>query len=211
MATCAFCNAHVPANVQFNPEGSFGIRLEKMLRNHVEATDAVMLASLFGERNYDRWWRTEFWGKYMHSAVPFSLRFGSEVLRTKVDAGVKELLSRQEPCGYIGSYPDAIRCGNGWDVWGIKYTMLGLLHYYDGMKAAGEDAKATEAIDACRRLCDYLIRELGPGGRRGVPLHHTGEYAGMPSCSVLEPVAWLYNRTRERKYRDFAKSLLWEQ
>jgi hypothetical protein len=195
------------SSVEISPEGPFGQRLEKMLRNHVEATDAKMLASLFGERNYDKWWRTEFWGKYMHSAAPFCQYTGTGTLRSKVDMGVEELLSHQEPCGYIGSYPDAIRCGKGWDVWGIKYTLMGLLHYYDGERGTGNGLRA---LEAAKRLCDYLIAELGPGGRRGVPLHHTGEYAGMPSCSVLEPVVWLYNRTGERKYRDFAKYVVAE-
>ena len=210
-AVCAafFCVADargepdVIASARMKPEGPFGVRLEKMLHNHVEATDAVMLASLFEERNYNKWWRTEFWGKYMHSAVPFCRYTGNGTLRTKVDAGVEELLSHQEPCGYIGSYPDAIRCDKGWDVWGIKYTMMGLLHYYDG-------ERGKKALEAAKRLCDYLIGEVGPGGRRGVPLHLTGEYAGMPSCSVLEPVVWLYNRTHDRKYRDFATYIVSE-
>ena len=206
---CVWGESDVFASVRMKPEGPFGVRLEKMLRNHVEATDPVVLAALFGERdNAGWWWKTEFWGKYMHSAVPFWQRFGSDGLRSKIDAGVEELLLHQEACGYIGNYPDNVRCDNGWDIWGIKYTMLGLLHYYDGMKAAGEDAKAARALGACRRLCDYLIGEIGSGGRRDVPLCSTGWYAGLPSCSVLEPVVWLYNRTHERKYRDFARRIV---
>ncbi len=45
------------------------------------------------------------------------------------------MLASQEPSGYIGNYPDSLRCGEGWDVWGMKYTLMGLLHYYDFVKA----------------------------------------------------------------------------
>lgn len=184
-----------PAQVRLT--GPFGERLDKMIRNHVTATDAVLLADRFHERTREGWWQTEFWGKYMHSAVPFWKYSGSAELKGKIDAGLETLLKAQEPCGYIGNYPEARRCGAGWDVWGMKYTMLGLIHYYDG---TGD----RRALDAARRLCDYLIGEVGPNGRRGVPLRHTGWYGGLASCSVLEPVVWLYRRTGEARYLDFA-------
>ena len=51
-------------------EGPFGAKLDRMIRNHVVATDAKKLAALFGEQTRETWWQTEFWGKYMHAAVP---------------------------------------------------------------------------------------------------------------------------------------------
>lgn len=40
----------------------------------------------------------------------------------------------------------------------------------------------------------------------------TGNYIGMPSSSILEPVMYLYNRTKEVRYLDFAKYIVaeWE-
>jgi len=186
--------------------GPFGERLDSLIRNHVTATDAAYLANVFHECTTEPWWQTEFWGKYMHSAVPFWRYSKSAELKAKIDAGLEKLLAAQEPCGYLGNYPDDKRCHRGWDVWGMKYTMLGLLHYYDGTRSSAQAdvAKGDKALAACRRLCDYLIGELGPNGRRGRPLRHTGCYGGMPSCSVLEPVVWLYRRTNDRKYLDFA-------
>lgn len=177
--------------------GPFGERLDRMIRNHVAATDPVLLADRFHERTREGWWQTEFWGKYMHAAVPFWKYSGSAALKARIDAGLARVLQAQEPSGYIGNYPEARRCGAGWEVWGMKYTLLGLLYAYDG---AGD----RRALDAACRLCDYLIAELGPNGRRGVPLRHTGWFGGLPSCSVLEPVVWLYRRTGEARYLDFA-------
>lgn len=177
--------------------GAFGERLDRMIQNHVTATDARYLAEVFHERTKETWWQTEFWGKHMHAAVPFWKYSGSAELKTKIDEGVAKLLAAQEPSGYLGNYPDEARCGLGWDVWGMKYTMLGLLHYYDG---TGDRA----SLEAASKLCDYLIGELGPKGRRGRTIRNSGNYGGMPSCSVLEPVVWLYKRTKERRFLDFA-------
>ena len=202
-AGAALLCAAAEAEARVRLTGPFGARLQQMIRNHVETTDARSLANVFHERTKETWWQTEFWGKYMHAAVPYWKLTGSSALKAKIDAGVATLLSAQEPSGYLGNYPDEKRCGPGWDVWGMKYTMLGLLHYYDGTG----DAKA---LAAARRLCDYLIGELGPNGTRGRTLRESGNYGGMPSGSVLEPVVWLYKRTKDRRYLDFATFVVGE-
>ena len=43
---------------------------------------------------------------------------------------VSDLLATQMPSGYIGNYSDSAQLQQ-WDIWGRKYTMLGLLAYYD--------------------------------------------------------------------------------
>ena len=83
----------------------------------------------------------------------------------------------------------------------MKYTMMGLLHYYD-------DTKNQKVLDACRRVCDYVIDQIGPGGKRGRELWQTGNWSGYASSSILEPVMWLYNRTGDKKYLDFATYLV---
>ena len=196
----------------FRPDGHFGKRLAKMIANHVEATDPVALAALFRERAKDGW-QTEFWGKYMHAAVPFWRYTGSERLGAKIAAGVQAILALQEPDGYIGNYAPEDRYGRGWDVWGTKYTLLGLLHYYDaecGMENGKRkmDGLAQQALDAAKRLCDCLIAARGPEGRLGPDLRLTGMYGGLPSLSVLEPVVWLYNRTKEPRYLAFADHIV---
>ena len=191
------------ANAEVKLTGPFGERLDRMIRNHVTATDAMLLTDVFHERTKETWWQTEFWGKYMHSAVPYWRYAGCPLLKEKIDRSVANLLAAQEPCGYIGNYREPDRYSRGWDVWGAKYTLMGLLHYYDG---TGDQ----KALAAAKRLCDYLIAEVGPNGRRGLPLRYTGNYGGLASGSVLEPVVWLYNRTKERRYLDFATYVVGE-
>ena len=181
--------------------GPFGDRLDRMIRNHVEATDAKFLAEIFHGRSKPGWWQTEFWGKYMHSAVPFWKRTGSASLKANIDAGIASVLAAQEADGYIGDYAPDRRCGDGWDVWGMKYTLLGLLHYYDG---TGD----VKSLDAAKRLCDYLIGRFGVGGSSPKPLVKTGSWGGLPSGSLLEPVVWLYVRTQDKRYLDFATEIV---
>ena len=212
-------------------KGYLGERLDAMVERHVAACDADYITAPFMEKTERHgWWQSEFWGKWMHSSVPYLRYVADEKLRMengkcriaeelqmKIERGVERMLASQEECGYIGNYPDDLRCGEGWDVWGMKYTMMGLLHYYD-WKLKGESEKckveADAALGAAKKLCDYVIAELGPGGKRGRELWQTGNWSGYASSSILEPVVWLYRRIRLRqdfggqaaaqKYLDFA-------
>ena len=183
---------------QIKLKGYLGDRLDRMIAGHVEGRDVDYITAPFLEKTETTFrWQTEFWGKYMHSAVPYLAYHPTEEFRRKIDRGVERILASQEAGGYIGNYPDELRCGEGWDVWGMKYTLLGLLHYYD----LTQDEKT---LAAAKRLCDYVIGEIGPNGRRGRALWTTGNWSGYASSSILEPVVWLYRRTREQKYLDFA-------
>ena len=188
-------------------KGPMGERMNKMIEHHLKATDVDYITAPFLEKTErGRRWQTEFWGKFMHAAMPFWTYTQDPELRRHIDFGFERICASQEPSGYIGNYPDELRCGEGWDVWGMKYTMMGLMHYYDGL-AAG-DPKAQKALTAARRVCDYVIDQLGPKGKRGYHLWESGNWCGFASSSILEPVVWLYNRTKDRKYLDFATYLV---
>ena len=184
--------------------GPVSNRLDKMIRNHVIATDTAYITEPFLEKTErTNRWQTEFWGKYMHAAAPFWVYTGDAQLERNIEYGLANVLKSQEPGGYIGNYPDDVRCDKGWDVWGMKYTLLGLIHYYDAFRERNPE-NAKKALAAAERLCDYLIAEIGPNGKRGRVLWETGAWGGLPSSSILEPVVWLYNRTKEQRFLDFA-------
>ena len=197
-------------------KGYLGERLDTMIQGHVIGTDVDYITAAYQEKTETKgWWQSEFWGKYMHSAVPYAYYVDSAKLRNDLRHGVDRMLQSQEPCGYIGNYPDELRCGEGWDVWGMKYTLLGLLHYYDyvcdkaGKKGEGEGVgEAERVIEAAKKLCDYVIGEIGPKGKRGYELWTTGNWSGYASSSILEPVVWLYQRTGEKRYLEFAEYVI---
>ncbi len=162
----------VPPYGAVRMRGPMGARLDAMIERHVKSTDVEYITSPFMEKTERRnWWQTEFWGKYMHAAVPFWAYTQDASLRRSIDLGVERILSSQEPSGYIGNYPDELRYGEGWDVWGMKYTLMGLMHYYDGVTGNGERGMGNgergmgngkKALDGACRLCDYVISQLGP-------------------------------------------------
>ena len=58
-------------NVQL--KGYLGERLDAMIENHVVAQDVDYITAPFMEKTETKgWWQTEFWGKWMHSAVPYA-------------------------------------------------------------------------------------------------------------------------------------------
>ncbi|MDD4872491.1 MAG: glycoside hydrolase family 127 protein, partial [Kiritimatiellae bacterium] len=118
-------------------------------------------------------------------------------LKNNIDGSVKLLICAQREDGYIGNYKDNCHL-QSWDIWGRKYTILGLTHYYD---LTGDKNVLTAAC----RVADQLMTEVGPcaTGR----IHTIGMHHGMASCSVLEPVVLLYKRTQDKKYLDFAKHI----
>ncbi len=186
-------------------KGYLGGRLDKMIVGHVAGRDIDYITSCFLEKTETKgWWQTEFWGKYMHAAVPYARYADNKKLTDNIARGISTVLQSQEPCGYIGNYPDELRFGEGWDVWGMKYTMMGLIHFHD---AAPDSADGKRALAACRKLCDYIIAEIGPNGRRGRALWQTGNWSGFASSSILEPVVWLYRRTKEPRYLAFATDI----
>ena len=214
-ACVAACAAADVADVRL--KGRLGERLDTMIERHVASTDADYITAPFMEKTETkRWWQTEFWGKWMHSAMPYLAYLGGgtggvgtgERLRASVERGMDRILSSQEECGYIGNYPDALRCGEGWDVWGMKYTMMGLLHYYDGELGSGNGDRGKRALEAAKKLCDYVISEIGPNGKRGRELWQTGNWSGYASSSILEPVMWLYKRVAARDGKDAAQKYL---
>ena len=189
--------------------GPFGERFDRLVRNHVKANDPGRLTAEYGQRRFREWkWQTEFWGKYMHSAMPVWKCTGDAELRRKIDASVDALLATQEADGYIGDCAAENRPDARYDVWCVKYTLLGLLHYYD--YAGAGDGRGARALEAAKRLGDYLIGMFGEKGKSKVPLRACCGCIGQQSGSVLEPVVWLYNRTGERRYLDLAGRIVRE-
>lgn len=180
--------------------GYVGARLDGCIARQVEGTDVESLVDVFRCKTETALWQAEFWGKWMLSSVPlvrYSERAG---LSEKIASSVDALLRTQLPDGYLGNYSPKARCGDRWDVWGMKYTMHGLLVEHD---RTGN----RKALEAAARLCDYLVRQFGEGGKQ---LRKSGCFCGLPSCSILEPVVELYRRTKDAGYLSFAKQVVRE-
>lgn len=174
-----------------------GDRINSCIEHRVKCQNTALLVEPFRHQTEGTRWQTEFIGKWMLGAIA-SYRYNhDEELLHKIRNAADDLMSTQGPDGYMGNYKDAERLTN-WDIWGRKYTSLALLDYY---RLTGEK----RALKAVERLVDGLIRELKS---RSIDIAATGLYRGMPSCSILEPVMYLYDYTQNKKYLDFASEIV---
>jgi len=182
-------------------EGWLGDKLALSLANRVMAQDLERIIKAFRDRTEEDGghWRCEYWGKWFTSAAWGCAYEPTPEHRAVIDRGVKELLATQTPDGYIGTYkPDHHL--DIWDVWGRKYTLLGLLADYD--LTGNQDALA-----AARRAADHLLKEAPPGK---VNLAENGHemLKGLPASSILEPIVLLYQRTGDPRYLELADDII---
>lgn len=184
-------------------DGYLAEKLEGSLNNRILAQDVTRLIEPFKAENRTEtlYWQSEFWGKWFTSAV-LAYQYHPDVRLKKVlDAAANDLLSTQTPDGYIGNYATANRLQR-WDIWGRKYSMLGLLAYY-------ELTKDKKMLTGAMGVADNLLNDLKQ--QDGI-IVTKGSYKGMAASSVLEPICLLYKYTGKRKYLDFAEEIVrqWE-
>lgn len=173
--------------------GYLGDKINLCISQRIKSLDFDQFVEPFRHKDETRLWQGEFWGKLMLAAIAsYDYNRDPEMLK-KIGDAVKGLVETQMPDGYIGNYAESARLQQ-WDVWCRKYTLLALLSYYD---LTGDKSSLKAAV----RLADYTLSQLGPGK---TDIVKTGNYRGMPSCSILEPIVYLYSRTGEKRYLDFA-------
>ncbi|MCK5702293.1 MAG: glycoside hydrolase family 127 protein [Cyclobacteriaceae bacterium] len=190
----------IPQN-QLKLRGFVGEKTELIINKRIKAQDYDYLVEPFRHKEETRLWQMEFWGKWMLGAVAAWEYSHDTELMEHMSKSVSSLIETQLPNGYIGNYPVAHQLTN-WDIWGRKYVLLGLLRFHD----ITHDKKA---LKAAREEANYLLSQVGPGK---VNIIETGNYHGMASSSVLEPIMMLYNKTKSKNYLDFAKYIVeqWE-
>jgi len=177
--------------------GPIGAAIQTSIDGRIRHADLSMLLGPFQSRPEAGLWQCEFWGKWFTSAALAYRYQPTPELRTVLDNAITGLLATQTPDGYLGTYKRSAEL-TGWDVWGRKYVLLGLLAYYD---VTGE----RKALDAAARAADYTIGQIGPGK---ADIVKSGEWKGLAPCSILEPIVLLYRRTGEKRYLDFAQYIV---
>ena len=186
-------------------DGYIGQRIQSCIDNRVMAQDIDKIIKPFQDRNEGGWggFRCEYWGKWFTSATEGYAYQPTKEHRAVIDKAVDELIKTQSQDGYIGTYQLQNQLG-GWDVWGRKYVLLGLIAYYDV-------TNNKDALKAASLTADYLISQTGIGKTNLTATGFPG-WQGLPPSSILEPIVLLYQRTGEQKYFDYANYIIsqWE-
>ena len=180
--------------------GVLGTRLDNCISNGVMSKQFELYTLPFKNKLDDGGGFTgEFWGKWFTSAA---LGYGYQPTaahKAILDKSVSELLKSQDPDGRLSSYSRANDFGI-WDIWGRKYAILGLIAHYD---QTGDN----ESLKAACHAVDALVGIAGAGKKK---LTETGLQiiGSLSSCSVLEPVVLVYQRSGDIKYLNFAKYIV---
>lgn len=190
-------------NCQIVLNGAMGSALDKTIVNRLKKIDYVKLVDPFRFRNENDYrWRCEFWGKVVRSLILAWKDTGDAELLKIIEATVKDILSTQTEDGCISSYP-ADKQLSGWDIWGRKYVLLGLMRYYE---MVNPDA---EVLRACCRMIDHLYSQFTAISWQGVALklYHYGEHGGLAASSILCGLVKLYRNSGEKQFLKYAEEL----
>ncbi|MDO5572254.1 MAG: glycoside hydrolase family 127 protein [Bacteroidales bacterium] len=182
-------------------KGYVGTRINQCIEERVKKENIKELTDAFKLKNEKSRWQTEFWGKWVLGAIESWKYKNDPVLYNMIKTSAYDIISTQEKDGYIGNYAPEFQL-NQWDVWGQKYTMLGLLNYY----LISKDKKA---LEASKKMFSHLNKQLSDKKLRIID---TGNYHGMASSSILEPILLLYKITNNKKYLVFCEEIVnqWE-
>ena len=106
--------------------GYVGERIDACIEHRVKAQDVEHLVEPFRHQDEKSRWQSEFWGKWIQGAIA-SYRYNRDPeLYQIIKNAAESLMETQLPNGYIGNYAPEYQL-QAWDIWGRKYSALGLI------------------------------------------------------------------------------------
>ena len=154
--------------------------------------------------DHDIGWRCEYWGKMMRGACLTYRYHGDDKLYSMLDYAVRELLKVQREDGRFSTYSEEKQF-NGWDLWGRKYVLTGMMHFIDICK---DDSLKNQILEAICRHADYIVEKIGDGEGQKSILETSNHWLCLNSCTILEPFIDLYKRTGKKSYLEFAEYII---
>ena len=194
---------------RYNLSGELGQRLDAVTRQTILplpfANPAIL--EVFRDRNLKPRrqmvaFAGEFAGKYLTHAVQVYRLTGEERLREHIAWFVGELISLQEPNGYLGPWPDGYELAGHapnsrfpaetWDTWGHYHIMIGLLLWH-------EESGDADALRCVQKIGDLLCETF-------LDTERTFIDKGRPyvNTAPMHSLALLHQRTGEARYLELA-------
>ena len=109
------------------------------------------------EDSEDLRWRCEYWGKMMRAACLCYQYCGDNELYKTLEDTVKDLLSTQDEFGRISTYTIEKEF-QSWDMWGRKYVLTALEHFYEICK---DESLKQKILKAMQDHVNYIIDKVG--------------------------------------------------
>lgn len=186
-------------NYSFTLYGALGNAGYTVKENYLKKTNFKVLADIFKSRTEDDdLWRCEFWGKILRGGILLNHFQKDPELERIIGETIEDLLASQTPDGCISSYP-ADKQMQGWNLWGIKYVLLGLMRYAECGK------KVPEITKACASLLAYTEEMLE---KAGVFFPQCGMHGGFASSSILGAIVKVWRFTKDKRWKSLAEKLI---
>jgi DUF1680 family protein len=203
-----------PMPAQVRLEGVLGKALvanERGRLRHFILDETSAAVRLFDPKESARNTAGRYWGehvgKWLCAAARSANRTGDSELAARVRRVADYLVSVQQPDGYIGTYPEALRFMHGaahpsqggqWDVWITSYVLLGLMETHRFFPDSRYVAAARRLADLC---CLTFLDQ-------GIDITTLGNHKGISATVLLEPMADLYLLTGDQRYAELAVAIL---
>lgn len=185
-----------PAKGSVKLSGVLGKSLDASMKGDMLSWDVNDLVRPFKTRPENKMWQIEFWGKWFTSAALAYDYEPSAQLDKILKYAASELLKTQGADGSITTYKKDSEFA-GWDMWGRKYVLLGLLAEY----VRTGDSKI---LNAAEKHADSIMASVGEG-KKIDNICKIGMWKGLASSSLLEPMVLLYKYSGEKKYLEYAE------
>lgn len=159
-------------------------------------------------------WYGEHAGKWLYAASKAAARTRDAALLAKVRRVADWLIARQEPSGYLGTYPPSRRFMNPqppkpvswngepaprtWDLWTHSYLVLGFLELHRHFVHAS-------ALNAARRIGDLCHETFVRGA---LDVTDLGNHHGMSATVLMDPALELHFATGDARYLELAQCVL---
>lgn len=186
------------------PEHEYVLLTEKHQLLEKKTWDKFVFVFTEDSDDHDIGWRCEYWGKMMRGACLTYRYHGTDELYEVLEYTVRELLKAQRNDGRFSTYSETKQF-NGWDLWGRKYVLTGMMHFIDICK---DETLKEEILEAICRHADYIVEHIGEGDGQKSILKTSDHWLCLNSCTILEPFIDLYSRTKKQSYLDFAKYII---
>ena len=186
------------------PEHEYVLLTEKHQLLEKKTWDKFVFVFTEDSDDHDIGWRCEYWGKMMRGACLTYRYHGTDELYDVLEYAVRELLKAQRNDGRFSTYSETKQF-NGWDLWGRKYVLTGMMHFIDICK---DETLKEEILEAICRHADYIVEHIGEGDGQKSILKTSDHWLCLNSCTILEPFIDLYSRTKKQSYLDFAKYII---
>lgn len=152
------------------------------------------------EDSEDLRWRCEYWGKMMRGACLCYQYCGDDKLYKVLEETVIDLLSTQDKYGRFSTYT-IDKEFQSWDMWGRKYVLTALEHFYQICK---DESLKEKILKALEDHVDYIIDKVGNKEGQIEITDTSSWWLGVNSASILEAIVALYRLTKKEKYLSFA-------